>query len=238
MASIHGLVVESDLALGERIKEQLRQEGIEARVWTELPGLGVFGEERGPDLLVLGVPLHDEQASAIIQNIRARTNAPIFVVGGQTGVDGRISVLKAGADDVFEKPFDPRELAARASVVLRRAAPRDPAAAFQSQAAWSYGGLTIAPGRRRVFVDGEGVDLTATEFDLLRLFVSEGDQPLSRELILERLRGIELGIFDRSIDILVSRLRDKLRDDPRRPRFIRTVRGIGYQFIAGPSSRA
>jgi two-component system phosphate regulon response regulator OmpR len=141
-------------------------------------------------------------------------------------VTDRVVGLEMGADDYLAKPFEPRELVARMQSVLRRGLKDAPGRVFRAEA------LEVDFDRRRVRLDGAEVSLTSMEFALLSLLARNRGVVLSRDLIFERLKGLDDDSFDRSIDVLVSRLRQKLGDDPRKPRYITTVRGTGYAFTA------
>jgi DNA-binding response OmpR family regulator len=139
----------------------------------------------------------------------------------------RIVGLELGADDYLPKPFEPRELVARLQAVLRRgAAPED-------QEAVRVGALEVNWSAHTARLGGRPLELTAAEFALLGLLVRNRRSVLTRDRILEATRGLDWEAFDRSVDVLVSRLRQKLGDDPRHPTFIKTVRGLGYRFIGG-----
>jgi DNA-binding response OmpR family regulator len=140
----------------------------------------------------------------------------------------RIVGLELGADDYLPKPFEPRELVARLQAVLRRGA-----APGEAGDTLRVGALEIGWDARAARLAGRPLPLTGAEFELLGLLVRNRGRVLSRERILEATRGLDWEAFDRSIDVLVSRLRQKLGDDPRRPAFIKTVRGVGYRFIGG-----
>jgi len=135
--------------------------------------------------------------------------------------------LEMGADDYLAKPFEPRELVARIQAVLRR---RDP---HPDDERLRAGGLEINTTARIASLNGRALDLTTAEFDLLDLLVRNGGRVMSRDRIMSRTRGVDWEAYDRSVDVLISRLRQKLGDDPKRPAFIRTVRGAGYIFIGG-----
>ena len=139
----------------------------------------------------------------------------------------RIVGLELGADDYLPKPFEPRELVARLQAVLRRGKGDDAGETAR------VGPLEIQWEARTIRVDGRPLELTTAEFELLALLVKSRGRVLTRERILEATRGLDWESYDRSIDVLVSRLRQKLGDDPRRPAFIKTVRGLGYRFIGG-----
>jgi two-component system response regulator RstA len=160
--------------------------------------------------------------------------ATIIMLAMHVTTDELISALDAGADIYQTLPQDPKALAARAQALVRRVRVLEANLHDREIKEWYFKGLTVHAHRRRITCDNEAVELTTAEFDLLRLLVVNRHQIMSRDAILDQLRGIEWASVDRSIDILVSRLRDKLRDDPKRPRYIRTVRSLGYQFVGEP----
>jgi len=133
--------------------------------------------------------------------------------------------LELGADDYVPKPFEPRELVARIQSVMRRARDRGQGEVLVCD------GLRLETETRRVDLDGNDVELTTMEFELLKCLMESRGRVMSRDRLMERLRGIDADVYDRSIDMLISRLREKLDDEPRKPRFIRTVRMGGYQFV-------
>jgi DNA-binding response OmpR family regulator len=124
------------------------------------------------------------------------------------------------------KPFEPRELVARIQAILRRGR--------VGEEVWSFGALRVDPQRRAAYLDDQPVPLTTGEFDLLELLIRSRGRVLSRGSILDGVKGESWDAFDRSIDVLVSRLRQKLEDDPKQPRYVRTVRGAGYAFVGVP----
>jgi DNA-binding response OmpR family regulator len=132
--------------------------------------------------------------------------------------------LEMGADDYLPKPFEPRELVARIQSVLRRRAGR-------GSTVIRAGELEVNLEKHTVSIKGRNIDLTTMEFELLALFVRNPGRVLTRDLMMDELRGIDWTAFDRSMDVLLSRLRQKLGDDPKHPKWIRTLRGSGYKFI-------
>ena len=162
---------------------------------------------------------------AVCRKIRESSRVPIVMLTARGDVMDRIVGLELGADDYLPKPFEPRELVARLQAVLRRAAA---GAARSAAGGRPRGELDARTARSR-----PRAALTAAEFALLGLFLRHRGRVLSRDRILEATRGLDWEAFDRSVDVLVSRLRQKLGDDPRQPHFIKTVRGTGYRFIGG-----
>ncbi len=178
-----------------------------------------------PDLLILDVMLPDTDGLTLCREFSAEYDLPIIMLTARGEVADRVMGLEFGADDYLPKPFEPRELVARIQSVIRRA--RD---SIQSEVL-VCDGLRLETETRRVELDGNDVELTTMEFELLKGLMESRGRVMSRDRLIERLRGIESDIYDRSIDMLISRLREKLGDEPRQPRFIRTVRMGGYQFI-------
>ena len=142
--------------------------------------------------------------------------------------------LEMGADDYLPKPFNPRELVARINAVLRRrAAPLPPGAPAVEPEKVSFGNMTVNLATRTLERDGQSMSLTTGEFALLKVLVTNPRTPLSRDKLMELARGREYEVFDRSIDVVVSRLRHKIEGDPRNPRMLKTIRGAGYMLTPG-----
>lgn len=178
-----------------------------------------------PDLLILDVMLPDTDGLTLCREIRAEYDVPIIMLTARGEVADRVMGLELGADDYVPKPFEPRELVARIQSVIRRAKDRIQGDVLVCD------GLRLETETRRVELDGHDVELTTMEFQLLKDLMESRGRVMSRDRLLERLRGIDTNVYDRSIDMLISRLREKLGDEPRQPRFIRTVRIGGYQFV-------
>jgi len=166
----------------------------------------------------------------LCRTIRVESDIPIVMLTARGDVPDRVLGLEFGADDYVPKPFEPRELVARVETLMRR---RHESPARRLRAA---GGLVLETDTRRVTLDDGEVELTSAEFELLRVLMEGRGRVHSRESLLRRLRGIDAEIYDRSVDMLVSRLRRKLADDSRSPRYIKTIRGAGYQFVGAVHS--
>lgn len=182
-----------------------------------------------PDLVILDVMLPDTDGLTLCREIRAELDVPIVMLTARGEVVDRIVGLELGADDYIAKPFEPRELVARIESVLRRCQDRGPREVLASA------GLRLEIETRRVVLDGGEVDLTTMEFELLKVLMESRGKVMSRDRLLEKLRGFDAEVYDRSIDMSVSRLRHKLGDDSRSPRFIKTVWRTGYQFVGKPA---
>ena len=163
----------------------------------------------------------------VCRTIRKTSSIPVVMLTARGDVTDRIVGLEIGADDYLSKPFEPRELVVRIQNVLRRSR----AAEEENSKQLRFGSLLVDTERRTAELDGSPLDLTTMEYQLLVLFASNPGRTFNRDEILNELRGIDAQLFSRSVDILVSRLRQKLGDTSRQPRFIKTVWGTGYAFI-------
>ena len=180
-----------------------------------------------PDIVILDVMLPDMDGFAVCRRIRETSRVPIIMLTARGDVMDRIVGLELGADDYLPKPFEPRELVARIQAVLRRGKPSEDDEVLR------VGSLELNLTTHSARLDGRDLVLTTAELALLALFVRNRGRVLSRDRIMDEIKGLDWESYDRSVDVLVSRLRQKLGDDAKRPAFIRTVRGTGYSFIGG-----
>lgn len=183
-----------------------------------------------PDLVILDLMLPDLSGTEVCARIRQQSQVPIIMLTAKSAEKDVITGLQAGADDYVVKPFSPKELVARVEAVLRRTG-----ASLKNQQ-WSFneGELQIHPDSRQVFLQEAEVELTAMEFDLLTLLASHPQQVFSREQLLEHTKGLEYEGMDRVIDSHIKNLRHKLGDNPKEPKYILTVYGLGYRFGGKP----
>lgn len=179
-----------------------------------------------PDLLLLDVMLPGKDGFEICREIRKESNIPIIMLTARGDVIDRVSGLELGADDYIGKPFEPRELVARINATLRRA---ENSGTEMNEL--HFDGLSINTDTRSISVDEKPVELTSMEFELLHILARRPGRKLSRDDILSELRGIDAAILTRSVDIMISRLRQKLGDTAKPPRFIQTIWGRGYAFV-------
>ena len=186
-----------------------------------------------PDLVLLDVMLPGKDGFEICREIRKSSNIPIIMLTARGDVIDRVSGLELGADDYMGKPFEPRELVARVQAILRRSE-----AAGPNGGKLEFDGMSIDTETRTVEVDGAQVDLTSMEFELLLILARRHGKKMSRDDILSELRGIDAAILTRSVDIMVSRLRGKIGDSVKPPRFIQTIWGRGYSFVGVPVTDA
>ena len=218
------LLIEDDRKLAALVAEFLGQNGVEATVAPDgVQALQQLGARRY-DIILLDVMLPGMDGLTLARRIRERARTPIIMVTARGDDADKIVGLELGADDYLAKPFNPRELLARIRAVLRRTQPED-----GPEGRFSSGGLTSDFAAREVWVDEERQSLTAHEFDLLCALARNAGRVLSREQLLELVQGGGADeAFDRSVDVHVSRLRQKIEPDPRHPRYVKSVRGAGY----------
>jgi len=179
------------------------------------------------DVIVLDLMLPGIDGLEVCRRIRAASRVPILMLTAKGDETDRIVGLEMGADDYLPKPFNPRELLARIRAVLRRAGSDEPSEASPVLRA---GPLVVDAGSRTVTVGGRPVDLTTAEFDILHALAASAGRVLSRDQLLQQVHGEGWAAYDRSVDVHVSRIRQKIEDDPRRPALLKTVRGVGYQL--------
>ncbi len=225
------LLIDDDTELGTLLTEFLARYDIGLLcAHTGKDGLrrlrdGLSGKGTAPDLVILDIMLPDTSGLDLCQQIRRETPLPIVMLSARGEVYDRILGLELGADDYLPKPFEPRELLARMESVLRRRQPQTPDML-------TFGTLTIQPASEQVFLDGVELELSRNEYRCLVYFAKNRQRVLTRDNLLAELRGLDWELDNRSVDILISRLRRKLQDDPNHPRFIATIRGSGYRFLA------
>ncbi len=221
------LIIDDDEKLNRLLTDYLGKMGFEVLSET-LPskGLETLDKEK-PDLIILDVMLPEMDGFEVCRTIRQNSTVPVIMLTARGEVMDRVVGLELGADDYIPKPFEPRELVARIQSILRRIQNKTVSDVL------SIGGLKIDYQKLEVSLDGNLLNLTSTEFEFLTLLVKNKGKVLNRDQIIEELRGIEWDAFNRSVDITMSRLRQKLGDDPKKPRFIKTVWGTGYIFIGG-----
>jgi DNA-binding response OmpR family regulator len=223
------LVVDDERKILDIVSSYLVREGY--RVVCAQSGraaAALFGQ--GPELVLLDLMLPDGAGEDVCRKFREVSSAPVIMITGKSGEEAVIRGLNLGADDYVTKPFSPRELMARVRAVLRRA---------ESSPSASGGGRRFVSGElvldgesRRVTRGGDEVSLTQSEFKILSLLMSRPAKIFTRDEIIERCMGDDYGGFDRSVDVHIKNLRQKIGDDPRSPSYIITVYGMGYRFAA------
>jgi two-component system phosphate regulon response regulator OmpR len=219
------LLIEDDSRLAEMVGEYLGKAGFQViHAENGTRGLALHGRE-AVDAVILDLMLPDSDGLEICRQIRARSDSPILMLTARGDPMDRVVGLEMGADDYLPKPFEPRELLARLRAILRRrragATPSD---------VLRYGRLEIDRGSREVRLDGAPRPLTGYQFALLLALAERAGRVMSREALMDLVKGEQIEAFDRSIDVHVSRIRAAIEDDPKKPRRVITVRGSGYVF--------
>jgi DNA-binding response OmpR family regulator len=222
------LLIDDDRRHSELLRTYLSRFGIDLVCAADADtGLARL-ESSNPDLLLLDVMLPGRDGFEICREVRRKSDIPIVMLTARGDVIDRVSGLELGADDYIGKPFEPRELVARIQSILRRVDTRSGLRRLV------FDGIEIETDARTVRVDGEPVELTSMEFELLSLLARNAGKKMSRDEIQAGLRGIDAAIQTRAVDIAVSRLRHKVGDTGKPARFIQTVWGRGYAFIGRP----
>jgi two-component system phosphate regulon response regulator OmpR len=231
------LVVDDDLRLRSQLERYLDEQGFAVKGVPDATTMDRALERELYDLIVLDLMLPGEDGLSICRRLRgangkAGSDIAILMLTAKGDDIDRIVGLELGADDYLPKPFNPRELVARIHAVLRRrAAPQPAGAPAAAQETVRFGQVEVNLATREL-VKGETVTLLTTgEFGLLQVLLKHPRQPLSRDKLMELARGREHGVFDRAIDVQVSRLRKLVEEDPAKPRYIQTVWGFGYVFV-------
>ncbi|MCK4235327.1 response regulator transcription factor [candidate division WOR-3 bacterium] len=219
------LIIDDDEKLNNLLTDYFSEFGFKVTsVIHPEDGLQILKREL-PDIIILDIMLPDMDGFEVCKEIRKAYSVPIIMLTARGEVTDRIVGLELGADDYLPKPFEPRELVARVQSVLRRSSEDTKSEIIKC------GKLVVDMKKHSVLLDGEDVDLTTMEFKILVLFVRNPGRVFTRDRIMDSIRGIEWEAFDRSIDVLISRLRQKLNDDPKKPLFLKTIWGTGYKFI-------
>jgi len=235
------LIVDDDQRHRDLVVRYLGEQGFEARAVADAAGMDKQLARERYDLVVLDLMLPGEDGLAICRRLRgnemrdkaAPGSSPAIIMLTAKGDDvDRIVGLEMGADDYLPKPFNPRELVARVNAVLRRRQPAGPPGAPAADTEiHKFGAFEFNLATRSLAKSGKPVALTTGEFSVLKVLVQHPRAPLSRDKLMELARGREYGVFDRSIDVQISRLRKIVEDDHSHPRYIQTIWGFGYVFV-------
>ncbi|MCG8420244.1 MAG: response regulator transcription factor [Proteobacteria bacterium] len=219
---IRVLLIDDDRRLCELLDSYLAQNGVSLRhAATAREGLETLGDDTF-DAIFLDIMMPDLDGLEVLRRIRKKNSIPIIMLTARGDEADRVVGLELGADDYVPKPFSPRELLARLRAVLRRAQPSVEAERL------SAGGIAIEVPSREVAIDGHPVELTGLEFDILVALVRRAGRVVPRSALLAEAGRDDVMVGARTVDVHISKLRKKLGDDPRSPRMIRTVRGVGY----------
>jgi DNA-binding response OmpR family regulator len=232
------LVVDDDPKIVALVRTYLERERYPVVTATDGRAALRAIEERSPRLVVLDLMIPEIDGMTVIRRARAMGDVPILVLSARGAVGDRILGLSEGADDYLPKPFSPAELVVRVRTILRRTE-RNAAAAGGATAVLAMGDLVLDAARHHATVGGEVVPLSALELRLLHALLDADGRVLTRDQLLDAIHGTGEGdVTDRAIDQYVKRLREKLGDDPAEPRYVATVRGVGYRAAAPVESGA
>jgi two-component system, OmpR family, phosphate regulon response regulator OmpR len=222
------LILEDDLRLRDLLERYLQSQGFSARGVSTVAAMRRHLREHHVDLLVLDLMLPDGDGLSVCRQLRGEGSLlPIIMLTAKGDEIDRIVGLEIGADDYLSKPCNPRELVARINAVLRRIAPVRAASGEPLR----FGAYTFDPSARTLSRDGQPLKLTSGECALLAALTAHPGEALTRDKLVSLTKGAGIDAFDRSIDVMVVRLRKLLEDDPRQPRWLQTVWGVGYMFV-------
>lgn len=226
------LMVDDDVRMRELLQRYLSEQGFNIKTVADSSEMDAVIAEEHIDLIVLDLMLPGEDGLAICRRLRASGIAiPIIMLTARGDEVDRIIGLEMGADDYLPKPFNPRELLARINAIMRRQVRTEPSAPGLLPGSLAFGEFLFDPSIRSLTHNGENVTITSGEYALLKVFIEHPRQPLSRDRLMQLARGRELDVFDRSIDVQVSRLRKLIEPDPAHPRYLQTMWGFGYVFV-------
>jgi len=221
------LVVDDEPKIVRLTRDYLEKDGFRVLAAGDGPAALALARRERPDVIVLDVMLPGMDGWEVCRVLRRESDVPILMLTARSEESDQVVGLELGADDYITKPFSPRTLVARVRAVLRRAQGR-----LKPPASLRFTGLEIDLDAHRTLLDGQPLHLTPNEFKLLVVLAQHPGQLFSREQLLDHLHGVAVDSFDRSIDSHIKNLRRKLERDPARPRFIETVYGMGYRFLA------
>jgi DNA-binding response OmpR family regulator len=223
--TIRALIVEDEKNLVGLLRKYLEREGFEVDEALDGPAALEVARRSEPDVVVLDWMLPGLDGMGVLRELRRFSDAYVIMLTAREGEVDRIVGLSTGADDYLVKPFSPGELVARIRAMLRR-----PRGGASTDPAMTFGDLSVDPARREVRLGREDVRLTAMEFDLLATLASRPGLVFSRRQLLARVWGDDYFGSDHVVDVHVANLRKKIEDDPSNPRYVQTVRGVGYRF--------
>ncbi|OXM83467.1 response regulator transcription factor [Paenibacillus rigui] len=233
------LLIEDDNMVGDMSTMYLSEEGYAVKRAANGKEGMLQLEQFQPDLIILDIVLPDVNGIDLCMELRKVSPVPILAVSMRTDVLDRVDALVAGADDYLCKPFSMRELTARVAALLRRTHMNPQDYAYQSMPLLKLmedgDPVTLDYERRAIFVNQQFVETTYSEFEIMKLFVVNKEKVFSRDELINALRGIDSFVNDRSIDVHIANLRKKIEHDPKEPKLIKTVWGIGYKYMGGSS---
>jgi two-component system alkaline phosphatase synthesis response regulator PhoP len=219
------LVVEDERRIAQIVRDYLERAGYRVTIASSGPEALVAARARVPDLIVLDLGLPQMDGLDVTRKLRKESNVPIIMLTARVDESDKLIGLELGADDYVTKPFSPKELVARVRSVLRRTE-----AAPEPNAVIRAGEVTLDRPRMQAKIAGRSLDLTPSEFELLSTLARQPGRVFTRAQLLDSTRGVEVESFDRTVDAHIKNLRRKLEPDPRNPKYVLTVHGIGYKF--------
>jgi DNA-binding response OmpR family regulator len=225
------LVVDDDVGLRELLQEYLSAQGYQVSTVADGISMDAHLASQTADIVILDLMLPGEDGLSLARRLRAKSDLPIIMLSARGEDVDRIIGLEVGADDYLAKPFNPRELLARIRALLRRNDKTSKPVETDKPEEHRFGPFLLNIESRDLHKGDVNVPLTAGEFNLLRIFVAHPNRVLSRDGIMDMLKGYERSPFDRSIDVRVTRLRRKIEEDASAPSYIRTIWGEGYLFV-------
>jgi two-component system, OmpR family, alkaline phosphatase synthesis response regulator PhoP len=221
----HILVVDDEARIADIARDYLERAGFQVSVAGTGPDALAAARARRPDLIVLDLGLPQIDGLDVTRTLRKHSNVPIIMLTARVEERDKLLGLEIGADDYVTKPFSPKELVARVRAVFRRIdAPPQPGELIRA------GDVELDKGRMHAEVAGRAIDVTPTEFELLATLAKQPGRVFTRAQLLDAIRGVEVDSFDRAIDTHVKNLRRKIEPDPRHPRYLLTVHGVGYKL--------
>ena len=222
------VLIDDDQEIVDLLDEYLRNHNFNVFGFNNpLKALAALDKKNDFDFIILDIMMPEMDGFQVLRKIREFSSIPIIMLTAKGDVADKVVGLELGADDYLSKPFEPAELLARIQSILRRTSAADVGLIDIIE----FEGLTVDKIKQQVVLDNQTINLSTAELEALLLFVNNANKPLSRDFLVENLRGIQWQTCDRSVDVLVSRLRQKLGETPNNTRFIKTVHGIGYRFI-------
>ena len=225
------LLVEDETAITEPLAEALEREGFSARVAGTVAEALQMAASQAPDLVLLDIGLPDGSGLDVCRSLRETSDVPVIMLTARGSEADRVAGLELGADDYVVKPFSAREVTARVRAVLRRAS-----GGGGTGQAIEIGSLRLDPDRHSAALDGDELELSRKEFGLLQALMERAGTVVTRQALIEEVWDMNWFGSTKTLDVHVSALRKQLGDDPRQPRYIHTIRGVGFRF-AGPEER-
>ena len=221
------LIIDDDAEMTGLLSEFLTDHKYSVQIYHNPLEALEFLQKNSVDLVLLDIMMPEMDGLNVLRKIREHSEVPVMMLTAKGDVSDKVVGLELGADDYLPKPFEPQELIARVQSILRRVK-------FSNSMVdvVEFDSLVVDKVKEEVVLDGEVVHLSTSEFEALTLFIDNNNEVLDREFLVENLRGIQWQTFDRSVDVLVSRLRNKLGETPNKTRFLKTIHGVGYKFVA------